>query len=515
MVRAIAARHAVIGCFSRAAIVQLFQLELHAAQLYAIILCILLCDDQVIFGILQLVGQGQRFVGRIACDAGGIENLVLLAGNLNHIASRAAVKLPSFRRAFQHAVGVRCAVLPRLARIVLVQPGKLFGPAFVTVGFFQLYAFIPRNLLPAVCNVRRFGALQLQVNGVGQVDLRNVRRTVLLFPLFFDRYVKQLTGGVDKCCRCSVRIVNGAVHLYTVRGNSAVFAAVEGHRFQACARLFIFPHNKPCADRDFVDHDLAVVLVTVFFHRAGVLFRRDYVAEALAADIAESDGKGKRLAFQCLAFGGNLAYNQLACLDLVVENHFQLGQLVIIGRIAVRAKNQRSARLFGLCVLVLGVVSVKGCINRLFRSAIVRGGAADVLQRANTARRNNVSLAAYICNRYAVFVYRPSCIVQFGVDLLLQGYVAAAAELVIKGNGLTVLQQELSVFIHNVAVAKVGGKHRKGRIFQLTAFGRAIVWDVVLRGGKACLFRQGRRTAECKVAQVNAARIVIAHRYAF
>ena len=169
----------------------------------------------------------------------------------------------------------------------------------------------------------------------------------------------------------------------------------------------------------------------------------------------------------------------------------------------------------GLCVLVLGVVSVKGCINHLFRSAIVRGGAADVLQCVNIARINNAGLAVYTCNRYAVFVYRPSCIVQFGINLLLQGYVAAAAELVIKGNGLTVLEQEPSVFIHNVAVAKVGGKHRIGRVFQLTAFSRAIVWDVVLRGGKACLFRQGRRTAECKVAQVNAARIVIAHRYAF
>ena len=166
----------------------------------------------------------------------------------------------------------------------------------------------------------------------------------------------------------------------------------------------------------------------------------------------------------------------------------------------------------GLCVLVLGVVSVKGCINHLLRSAIVWGGASDVLQRANIAHRNNVTIAAYTCNRYVVFVYRPSCIVQFGVDLLLQGYVAAAAELVIKGNGLTVLQQEPSVFIHNVAVAKIGGKHRIGRVFQLTAFGRAIVGDVVLRGGKACLLRQGRRTAECKVAQVNAARIVIAHR---
>ena len=254
----------------------------------------------------------------------------------------------------------------------------------------------------------------------------------------------------------------------------------------------------------------------MLFHRAGVRLLLDCVAEALAANIAESDGKGKLLAFQCLALGGDLAYNQLACLDLVVENHFQLGQLVTIGRAAVRAKNQRaSVRLLGLCVLVLGVVSVKGCINHLLRSAIVWGGASDVLQRANIAHRNNVTIAAYTCNRYVVFVYRPSCIVQFGVNLLLQGYVAAAAELVIKGNGLTVLQQEPSVFIHNVAVAKIGGKHRIGRVFQLTAFGRAIVGDVVLRGGKACLLRQGRRTAECKVAQVNAARIVIAHRYAF
>ena len=188
-----------------------------------------------------MVGQGQRFVGRIACD-GGIENLVLLAVDLNHIAIRAAVKFPICRRAFQHAVGVSDMVIPRLVRIVLVQPGKLFGPAFVTVGFFQLYAFIPRNRQPAVCFIRRFGALQLQVNGVGQVGLRNVRLTVLRFPLFFDRYVNQFAGGIFKRCRCSVRfaLCNGAVHLYAVRGNSAVFAAIDRHRFQACARLFFF-----------------------------------------------------------------------------------------------------------------------------------------------------------------------------------------------------------------------------------------------------------------------------------
>ena len=91
-----------------------------------------------------------------------------------------------------------------------------------------------------------------------------------------------------------------------------------------------------------------------------------------------------------------------------------------------------SVRLLGLCVLVLGVVSVKFYINHLFRSAIVRGGAADVLQCVNIARINNAGLAVYTCNRYAVFVYRPSCIVQFGINLLSQGYVAAAAELVIK-----------------------------------------------------------------------------------
>ncbi len=43
---------------SVAIIQQLLQLELHAAQLCDI-LCVLLCDNQVIFGILQLVGQSQ------------------------------------------------------------------------------------------------------------------------------------------------------------------------------------------------------------------------------------------------------------------------------------------------------------------------------------------------------------------------------------------------------------------------------------------------------------------------
>ena len=278
---------------------------------------------------------------------------------------------------------------------------------------------------------------------------------------------------------------------------------------------WFFRHNKPCADRDFVDLDLAVAPVLVLLHLADVLFLRDCAAEALAADIAESDGKGKFLVFQCLALAADefLAYDQLAGLDLVVENHFQLGQLVRVSLVAVRAKNQCvSFRLFGVCVLVLDGMSVKAFPNHIFRSAIVRGGALDTLQSGNIARCNNACVAVYLCNRYVVFIYRPAWLVQVGVNLLFQGYVAAAAELVIKGNDLIGLQQELSVFIHNVAVAKVGGKHRKGRVFQLTAFGRAIVGDVVLRGGKACLFRQGRRTAECKVAQVNAALIVIAHR---
>ena len=378
----------------------------------------------------------------------------------------------------------------------------------------QRHVFIPRNLLPAVCLVRRFGALQSQVNGVGQVVLKF--RAVLLFPLFFDRYVKQITGGVDKRCRCSGFIAphNGSAHAYAVLGNGAVFAAHDGHRFQACARLRIFRHNKPCTDRDLVDHNLAVVLAIVVFNLAFVRLLRDFLAEALAADIDKFDGKGKFLIFQCLAIGRALVYDQLTGLDLVGKNHFQLGQLVSIGRAAVRAKNQCvSVRLFGRLVLVLGVVSVKVFINHLFRSVIVRGGGADVLQSVYFARRNNAGLTVYTCNRYAVFVYRPSCIVQFGVDLLLQGYVAAAAELVIKGSDLTVLQQESAVFIHNVAIAKAGGKHRIGCVFQLAGCGRAIVGDVVLRGGKAGLFRQGRRTAECKVAQVNAAREVVAHRY--
>ena len=159
-------------------------------------------------------------------------------------------------------------------------------------------------------------------------------------------------------------------------------------------------------------------------------------------------------------------------------------------------------------------MSVKLTISHhLFRSAIVRGGALDVLQTSIIAHRNNFCVAVYLCNRYAVFVYRPACVVQFVVGQLFQGYVAAAAELVIKGNGLTGLQQEVAVFIYNIAGAVAGGKHRIGRVLQRAGFGRAIVGDVVLRGGKAFLFRHGRRTAEYKVAQVNAARIVIAHRY--
>ena len=92
----------------------------------------------------------------------------------------------------------------------------------------------------------------------------------------------------------------------------------------------------------------------------------------------------------------------------------------------------------------------------------------------------------------------------------MQGYVAAAAELILKGDRLIVLQQELAVFIHNIPIATVGGKHGIFCVFQLSAFGRAIVWDVVLLGRKAWFCLLLRRTAECKVSQVNAARKVIA-----
>ena len=242
-------------------------------------------------------------------------------------------------------------------------------------------------------------------------------RAVLLLPHFVDRYVNQFTCGVFKRCRYRAVLHNGAAYPFAVLGNGAVFAALELHRFQACAVRWIFRHNKPCTDRDFVNHNLAVVRTIVFFHLTGVLLRLDYIAEALPADIAELDGKGKFLTFQFLVRGGDLAYDQLAGLDLVGENHLQLGQLVRVSLVAVRAKNQRVGvrRLLGRCVRVYGVVSVKVFINHLFRSVIVRGGAIDVLQRVNTARLNNVLVAFYLCNGYAVFVYRPACVVQFGV----------------------------------------------------------------------------------------------------
>ncbi len=92
----------------------------------------------------------------------------------------------------------------------------------------------------------------------------------------------------------------------------------------------------------------------------------------------------------------------------------------------------------------------------------------------------------------------------------LQGYVAAAAELILKGDRFTVLQQELAVFIHNIPIATVGRKHGICRVFQLAGCGGVIVWDVVLLGRKAWFCLLLRRAAECKVAQVNFARKVIA-----
>ena len=431
-----------------------------------------------------------------------IENRVFLAVNLNHIVIRSAVPVSGSRRTFQYAVGV--IDTPLLVCIVLVQPGKQFGPAFVAYGF-QLYAFILRNRIPAACIVRRFGALQLQVNGLRQFIARNIRCAVLLFPLLCNLYVDQLAPCIDKRCRYSIVIAlrNGAAHPFAVLGNGAVFAAREGHPLQACVCRFIFRHNKPCTDRDFVNHNLAVVLFTVLFHLAGVCLRLNFVAEALAADIAELDGKGKFLIFQFLVRGGFLAYNQLAGLDLVGENHLQLGQLVFVSRTAVGAEYERIIIrfLFWADIFVLDWVSFIICsFNHRLRPAIFRGGARNIFQCGN---------------RLAVFVYRPACVVQFGVGYLFQGYVAAAAELILKGDRLTVLQQELAIFIHNIPIATVGGKHGICRVLQRAGCGRAIVWDVVLLGRKACCCLLLRRAAECKVAQVNFARKVIADCYFF
>ena len=167
-------------CGIQAAIIQqLFQLELHAAQL-CLILGVLLCDVQVILGILQFVGQSQLQGGCTAlfnlyCV---LENRVFPAVNLNHIARRAAVECSICRCTFQYAVGV--IHMGIIFHIKFVQAGKLCDPAIVPPLQFNAVA---GNIFPIAFDVRCCGALQFQVDGRRQFLVRNIRRAVLLYPL--------------------------------------------------------------------------------------------------------------------------------------------------------------------------------------------------------------------------------------------------------------------------------------------------------------------------------------------
>ena len=124
-----------------------------------------------------------------------------------------------------------------------------------------------------------------------------------------------------------------------------------------------------------------------------------------------------------------------------------------------------------------------------------------------------------LCNRLTIFKNGPLRVVQILVDLLVNGQVAAAAELIFKGDRLAVLQDEAAVFIH---------QHRAGFFIRgiLCVFGghqgtrrcRSIIRNFFLSGGEAgdhCRHSFGR---EHDVAQINVARVVAAKqqlRYVF
>ncbi len=68
-----------------------------------------------------------------------------------------------------------------------------------------------------------------------------------------------------------------------------------------------------------------------------------------------------------------LAYNQLAGLDLVVENHFQLGQLVFVRRIAVGAENERIISRFLSSYVVICVLDWFSIFCRFCQSPALSG----------------------------------------------------------------------------------------------------------------------------------------------
>ena len=98
------------------------------------------------------------------------------------------------------------------------------------------------------------------------------------------------------------------------------------------------------------------------------------------------------------------------------------------------------------------------------------------------------------------------------VQFLFERNVAAAAELVAEGNGFSSFQNKASVLVHQLGVCVIaGGVLCVFGVFQMTAFGGAVIRDFLLIGCKAGHRTWHRFGNEGKVPEIDVAAIVIAH----
>ena len=111
-----------------------------------------------------------------------------------------------------------------------------------------------------------------------------------------------------------------------------------------------------------------------------------------------------------------------------------------------------------------------------------------------------------------VLAHGPCGVVQVFVQFLFERNVAAAAELVAEGNGFSSFQNKASVLVHQLGVCVIaGGVLCVFGVFQITAFGGAVIRDVLLIGCKAGHLTWHRFGSEGKVPEIDVAVIVIAH----
>ena len=111
-----------------------------------------------------------------------------------------------------------------------------------------------------------------------------------------------------------------------------------------------------------------------------------------------------------------------------------------------------------------------------------------------------------------VLAHRPCGVVQVLVQFLFERNVAAAAELVAEGNGFSSFQNKASVLVHQLGVCVIaGGVLCVFGVFQMTAFGGAVIRDFLLIGCKAGHLTWHRFGNEGKVPEIDVAVIVIAH----